>query len=134
MPFSVHFLASLLNDEPDLQLAVLFGSLTQGIARAESDIDLAVTTGHPMPPQRRQDLADRLAAFSGRAVDLIDLATQSGPLLGNILRHGTIVLQRDPSIMGRLYVRFLDWQEDLAPAVRDMLATRRKGMFAQLHG
>lgn len=128
-------LGRLLAREPDLQTAILFGSLAaKGAVNSESDLDLAVGTGVPMTAARRQQLADQVAGFAGRPVDLIDLAVQSGPLLGNILRHGIVVLERDPAILGRLYERFLDWQEDLAPAVRGMLAARRRTTLPLRHG
>lgn len=127
-------LRTVLASVPDLELALVFGSCARGQAGPESDLDLAIATATPLTAHRRQDLADRLAVLGGRPVDLVDLATAGGPLLASILRHGRVIAQPNPATLGRLYVRLLDWQADLRPAVDALLASRRRRLLSPRHG
>jgi predicted nucleotidyltransferase len=127
-------LQTALAAQKDVKLAIVFGSMATGRATRHSDLDLAIGTGSAIPSERRQELADILADLTGRPIDLIDLATVGGSLLGRILRTGTVILRSDPGMLGRLHERFLDWQADLAPAVGAMLESRRKRSFAISHG
>lgn len=117
-----------------MKLAILFGSLASGSGGPDSDLDLAVAMAGPMDASARQSLADLLADTLGRPVDLVDLSTADGTLLGQILRHGMVLHSASPGMLGRLHERFLDWQNDFAPALADLLATRRKKFLTPGHG
>jgi len=134
MPALFDQLGDLFATEADVRLAILFGSRAGGHAGAASDLDVAVLTDRPMDAPRRQQLSDRLALLAGTAVDLVDLSTVGGALLGRILRHGRVITRRDPGALGRLFERFLDWQADLAPAVTALLESRRQKFSAAPHG
>ncbi len=134
MPPLFDQLGDLFATETDVRLAILFGSQAKGSASAASDLDIAVLTDRPMDATRSQQLSDRLALLAGTAVDLVDLGTVGGALLGRILRHGRVISRRDPGALGRLHERFLDWQADLAPAVTALLESRRQKLAASSHG
>lgn len=38
-----------IDTQPGIRLAILFGSLAAGRERVDSDLDLAVDAGHPLP-------------------------------------------------------------------------------------
>jgi predicted nucleotidyltransferase len=68
---------------------VWFGSWPQGKALAHSDIDLAVSTGAPIPPERMallQEAVDEVATLY--QVDIIDLNSVGPALREEILKHG----------------------------------------------
>lgn len=65
--------------------ATLFGSLAREEARADSDIDVAVSFGQPMSSDLRMAMIGIVAAVSGRSVDLIDLETAAGLILARAL-------------------------------------------------
>ncbi|MCH7226439.1 nucleotidyltransferase domain-containing protein [Haloferula sp. A504] len=127
-------LQPILEGSPDIDLAILFGSFAEGRSGPSSDLDLAVSCGAAMTPERRQELSDRIAGKTGRSVDIIDLATTGGALLGRVLRHGQTLVDRRAGARGLLYERLLDWQEDLRPAVEDMMSQRRQRHFPLSHG
>lgn len=89
-------LVRVLRTQPNVRLAVLFGSLARGEGRAESDLDILV---HLRDDDYlvRADLIDRLAATSGRSVQLVSLdQTEEAPLLfADILRDGRVLVDRD---------------------------------------
>lgn len=77
-------LAGRLRDA-GVSYATVFGSLAEGAARADSDIDVAVSFGKPMSPDLRMAIIGIVAAVSGRSVDLIDLETAGGLILARAL-------------------------------------------------
>ncbi len=125
---------AFLADHPELELALVFGSLASGQARPDSDIDVAVYPKKPLAHHSLQALSDQIACATGRPVDLIDLSHADGALLRQILRSGKILFSKRPSIMGFLMERLLVWQEDLEPALTAMLSNRVKRFSSAAHG
>ena len=74
---------------PSLIALYRFGSQAKGLARAESDLDLAVLACDPIPAMRRFELAQELAIQLHRDVDLIDLRTASAVMRMQVLSTGT---------------------------------------------
>jgi predicted nucleotidyltransferase len=66
-------LLSALEAQPDLRLAVVFGSVARGQAGPDSDLDIAVLADGPLDGPRREALIRVLAQATGRPVDLVDL-------------------------------------------------------------
>ena len=81
-------IGEVLQQHPEVQLAILFGSLATGEQRWESDVDVAVDIGRALTAQEKMVLIGEIAAKTGRPVDLIDLSTVGEPLLGEIFKHG----------------------------------------------
>jgi len=73
---------------PDLIALYRFGSHVKGNTRQDSDIDLAVLTGDPIPALRRFELAQELAAHLHRDVDLVDLRTVSTVMRMQVISTG----------------------------------------------
>jgi len=105
-------------------LAILFGSVAQGEAGVESDLDLALLMGGEMSVETRMDLIEQVALLSGRPVDLIDLSTVGEPLLGQILQTGERLFGSDGEY-GSLLSRHLLDQADFMPYRERILAERR---------
>jgi uncharacterized protein len=124
-----------LAEDPELLLAIVFGSAAKGNARSDSDIDIAIYPRSPLNPKRRQNVADALAMTTGRAVDLIDLSTTAdGALVRQILSTGIVLFNKDPGLLGILSERMLDWQEDFEPQLNQLLQTRLNRFTSSLHG
>jgi predicted nucleotidyltransferase len=117
-------LRALLAGFPQVELAVLFGSLAQGHRRPESDVDIAVAADHVLTAAEKMALVEALAVRTGRPVDLVDLKIVAEPLLGQILRHGRRLLGSD-SAYGQLISRHLFDQADFMPYRARVLAERR---------
>jgi uncharacterized protein len=108
-----------------IKLALLFGSVAKGTARADSDLDIAVEGLEPLSAQQRIALIEQLASATGRPVDLIDLKTVTQPLLNQIMQTGVRVVGSSD--------RHADWatrnvfdQADFVPYQQRLLAERRK--------
>ena len=94
-------IVTLLERRSGVDALWLFGSRAQGRAREDSDLDLAALF-------RRQPSADELLAMkteaarlAGREVDLVDLDRASPILAMQVLRHGRLLVDRDPSRRAR---------------------------------
>jgi predicted nucleotidyltransferase len=123
-----------LAEDPDLLLAMVFGSTANGSQRPDSDIDVAVYARNPLDGRKRQQLADQIAVATGRTVDLIDLRNVEGALLRRILHSGRVIFSKVPSTLGSLSEQLLDWQENFEPQLNELLATRLRRFTSPLHG
>ena len=130
----LHENLTFLENDPNLDLSIIFGSVATGRARPHSDIDVAVYPSQPLDHFALQDLSDRIALATGRPVDLVDLSRSDGALLRQILRTGKVLFSTRPGILGILAERLLVWQEDFEPALKAMLAARLKRFTSPLHG
>jgi len=117
-------LRALLAGYPQLELALLFGSLAQDRHRTGSDIDIAVAAHRALTATEKIALVEALAERTGRPVDLVDLKVVAEPLLGQILRHGRRLLGSDRAY-GQLISRHLFDQADFMPYRARVLAERR---------
>jgi predicted nucleotidyltransferase len=114
----------LFAEKPRVRLAVVFGSAARGALKPESDIDVAVLHDSPLSSSEKRDLVEQLAVITGRAVDLIDLATVGQPLLGQIIKDATR-LKGSNSQFAQLMARNAFEQADFMPYVTRLLKTRR---------
>ncbi len=106
----------VLESEPDVACALLFGSSTQGTARAGSDADIAVELrpGAPRDVRTLGALTARLEAAISRPVDLVLLDEAPAPLAYRIFRDGDLIVDRDHQLMvarkARALLAYLDWK------------------------
>ena len=125
LPEFIDQLRAVLARHPQVNFAMLFGSLARGTPRPDSDLDLAVGADRPLHSDEIIALIGDLATASGRAVDLIDLADAGEPLLGQILGHGVRVLG-DSTRHGALLSRHLTDVADFVPLQQRILDARRR--------
>ncbi len=114
----------VLQSFPQLNLAILFGSIASGRQKPDSDLDIAVAADQPMNVQEKMAMISALAGCTGRPVDLVDLKVVAEPLLGQILRHGRRIMGTD-TLYGELISRHLFEQADFMPYRSRLLAERR---------
>lgn len=89
-------IVSILRTQPNVRLAVLYGSLARGDDRSSSDVDVVVRFAHPSPHARAL-IEDRLERALGLRVQLVELdAAERAPLLlADVLRDGRVLVDRD---------------------------------------
>lgn len=93
----LHALTRALRTEPNVRLAVLYGSVARGDERRDSDVDVLVEFGEELPGAAGA-LAMRLEHAVGRGVDVTRLrrARVSAPLLVlQVLDEGRVLVDRD---------------------------------------
>lgn len=96
----------------------LYGSMARGMARPESDVDVAVLYAQD-PPQTLEglgfELADSLEQLLARPVDLVILNRASVDFIHRVLRDGVLVYDGDPSARIRFEVHARNMYFDLLP-------------------
>jgi predicted nucleotidyltransferase len=108
-----------------LELAVVFGSLARGGARAESDLDIAVRFRRALSTEEKTTLIQALAATTGRPVDLIDLRV-AGPIVARqALTEGKRIFGTDEHWAAQVAQTLVDYA-DFAPLVDRVLRERRE--------
>jgi len=115
---------------PELNLAILYGSVAAGTARPDSDIDIAVAIDSrtPIPYETLLRISSEIGARTGREAQVRDLSQAQGVFLQQVLTKGIVVLQRDSTVRAHLIIRMLDFVEDMLPNVR-MIRTRNRERF-----
>jgi predicted nucleotidyltransferase len=108
---------------PDLELAILFGSVADGAATEASDLDLAVQFPQPLTSEQKRSIISDLALLTGRPIDLIDLKTVGEPLLGQIFKGRRIL--GSTTEYGKLLSRHLKDVADFLPLYEQALKIRR---------
>ncbi len=105
----------------DLAAAYLFGSLARGGFGPESDVDVAVLFRQD-PPQTLEglalDLEENLEQAVGRPVQLVVLNQAPIDLVRQVMLHGRLLLDWDPSVRIRFEVRARNEYFDLEPHLR----------------
>ena len=108
---SLHDLTSALAADPDVLLAVVFGSAAKGTLHRRSDLDIAVM-GVPSTT-RLAGPAVTLSRIAGREVDLVALETAPPLLRFEIARDGAVLVARDrhrwPDFQARAMVDWWEW-------------------------
>ena len=91
----LRLLRSALRTEPNVRLAVLFGSVATGRESENSDVDLLVVLRDP--GTRRSQRSQRLSDRAGRDVQLVRLpeAERSPILMADALAQGRVLIDRD---------------------------------------
>ena len=124
-------LKEVLANFPQIFLAVLFGSVALGRQKPDSDLDIAVAATQSLTAGEKIAIVGALAERTGRAIDLIDLTGLSGPLLGQVVRHGRKILGNDTHY-GALMNRYLLEQADFMPYRSRVLEERRRAWIGKL--
>ena len=109
-----------LRTEPNVRLAVLFGSFATGEASERSDVDLLVSLADP-GVRRIAELSARIERRLGRAIQLVRLldAERSPVLLATALEHGRVLVDRD-GLWQRLKRAEAHWCRRAAAAERPL--------------
>jgi predicted nucleotidyltransferase len=111
-----------LEADPLVLVAYLFGSYGRGTARADSDLDIAILYGEPLPkvlggPLDR--LRDAVELACRRPCDLIDARTAPVDLVHRVLRDGVLLIERDRSARIAFEVARRNEYFDLLPYLRE---------------
>ncbi len=123
--------AEFLDERFGLETLWLFGSEAQGRATPLSDVDVAVLlTKRPPAEEWLQTLGD-VDGLYGKHVDLVDLERASPILAMQVLRHGRLLEDKNPSRRIAFTCKTLSMYEDLKifrrPMEEALLARYRDG-------
>lgn len=86
---------------------ILFGSYGKGIARADSDIDLAYLGDKQLSDYENFMLAQEIAGLVGKDVDLLDLGRASTVIKAQIIAGGKVVYCGDEKRKADFFMKAL---------------------------
>ena len=121
----LHPVSQRLAEDEDILVAIAFGSVANGMATPESDLDVGVLCAGPLSADKRRALIHDLGQRLGRPVDLVDLRSAGVPVRRQALRHGVLLLCRDRRAYDGLVSRLLVDTEDFLPYRQRILKERR---------
>jgi hypothetical protein len=126
-------LKRVLEVDPRVAYALVFGSTARGSAGSGSDLDVALAFREGVRPSPIElgDLISRLEAATGRPVDLVLLGEAPPALAYRIFRDGRVLLDRDRSALvdrkARAILEYLDFQPIEELCSEGVLAAARRG-------
>jgi predicted nucleotidyltransferase len=126
-------LRSVLEADPRIAYALLFGSQGRGAARAGSDVDVAIglLPGARMSARDAGELVSRLEAATGARVDLVDLDEAGPGLAYRAFRDGRLLVARDAQALverrAQAILEYLDWKPVEDAFARGVLEAGRRG-------
>ena len=109
-------LREILERQPSVAYALLFGSSARGTAHSASDVDVALelTPGGSRDVQALGGLAARLESAAGRRVDLVLIDEVPPSLAYRIFRDGHILVDRNHAALAarkaRVLLDYLDFK------------------------
>jgi predicted nucleotidyltransferase len=125
-------IAAVLSTSPSIVAGWVFGSVARGVAREDSDLDVAVLLSPPAAAEDRRtlyDLAARLEQAAGRRVDLVILGDHDPIIAHRVLSEGRLVFCRDRErridFESRTHMRYIDWVPNYERAARRSLEVNR---------
>ncbi|MFW5497807.1 MAG: type VII toxin-antitoxin system MntA family adenylyltransferase antitoxin [Maridesulfovibrio sp.] len=124
-------LATLLEQQDDLEVGIVFGSTVTGDTRPDSDIDVAVLGPSPLSYKRIMELQALISIKMGREVDLIDLKKCHGLLLQQILTTGNLMFGLDSLLLAQTASRMLVEQADYEPLRNRLVLSNLKRGFSE---
>lgn len=131
-------LRELLEAEPDVDVAALFGSAAAGRLGPESDVDVYIrlAPGAHWSAEQREALTLKLERGLHRDVDLVveDRDETSTLLRLEVARHGQLVLERHPGAWTNVRATAMVDHADLEPLMARCGAGVRRRLRARAHG
>lgn len=111
---------------PNVQLLYVFGSHARGMARAESDLDLAIWVGPRIDPVQLYRAKQTLEVALDVDIDLIDLAAANTVLRLEVVRDGKLLHQHGNEQALAFEARVLGDYAELMDATREIRESIRK--------
>jgi len=112
---------------PSLLAIYVFGSTASGLARADSDLDLAILADGDLEPARLWEIGQTLD--SGRDIDLVDLGKASTVMRMQVIGNGRRVfcadLPRCEGFEDLVYSDYARLNEERAGILEDVARRRR---------
>lgn len=123
----------VLEADPSVAYALLFGSKARGTAHGSSDTDVAIglARGARPSPSELGGLVSRLETAAGGRVDLV-LLDEAGPSLAyRAFRDGRVIFERDHRSLverkARAILEYLDFRPVEEAFTRRVLEAARRG-------
>lgn len=100
----------------EVELCILFGSRATGMARADSDVDIALQFARGQQPSKLHLLHELEMLWMPKTVDLVVLNSETDPLLlHEIFSHGRVIFEKSEGLFEKARLRAWHLYVDTAP-------------------
>ncbi len=106
-------LEEFLSECSDVILAFLFGSFAGGNVTTFSDLDIAIFFSNTTDFYRINDLREKLSEMFNLAVDIVNLNKASPVIKMQVLKKGTLLVNKDPRTYNEFFVNTVKEYDDL---------------------
>jgi predicted nucleotidyltransferase len=127
---NIEVLQMALLNEKKVKLACIFGSYGTSKQKESSDVDLAISIGHPMAIDQKLYFSNLIQKLTGKEVDLIDLTVATGTVFKEALTTGRIIVNKDPNHLGQILIRMLSEENDYQLQKRKLANQARERIFS----
>lgn len=114
----------LIESIPSITAVYRFGSMVEGNADHNSDLDVAFLADNPVLPVQRFELEQALACAIHRSVDLVDLRQASTVMRMQIVGKGECLYSRDDAVRHAfemyVYSSYVRLNEERREILRDI--------------
>jgi uncharacterized protein len=93
---SLQSLRKVIDAEPKIRVAYLFGSCARGDSGPTSDVDVALLAGQPIDLMDLAAIGARIRTVVDRPVDVVDLRSAPPLLCRQVVAEGELLLVKDP--------------------------------------
>jgi len=120
-----------LEQNNEIEIAILFGSYAKGSQTQKSDLDLTIQLASGSTISAKQKLAfiEQLAKLVLVTIDLVDLQRTGQPLLSQIMKYGK-QLKGGQTQYAELAIKNINTTEDFLPYIKRMMRERRMRCLA----
>ena len=116
-------LVTLLKDmRPSLRLAMMFGSMAEGHARFDSDIDLGLLDTEPLDSEMLDEIGQNIVVKLGWPADIVDLHSVPQPITRSALKGKRLFGSNE--CFASLYTRHLIEKEGFGRLRERVMAER----------
>ncbi|MCD6343505.1 MAG: nucleotidyltransferase domain-containing protein [Spirochaetaceae bacterium] len=113
-----------LENEPLIELALVYGSTARGDYRPDSDADIAVAGKKKFSISTLADIAVRIEKQTGITIDIIDLYSSEGLILYESICG--IPLVDNPPLRTEFTIKALGFKEDFLPQLNALKLERAR--------
>jgi len=106
-------LKETLTKHSDIVLVFLFGSFVRGDITSFSDLDIAIYFTGPVDFYRINDLREDISEMLGIEVDIVVLNTASPVIRMQVLKKGTLLINKDQRAYNENFVTTVKEYDDL---------------------
>jgi predicted nucleotidyltransferase len=116
-----------LDNNNEIDIAILFGSYAKGTQSPQSDLDLAIqlVSGLNIIASKKLDYIEQIGSILLINIDLIDIPTVGQPLLSQIMKYGKL-LKGNQLQYAELAIKNVNTGQDFLPYIKRMMAERRQ--------
>ena len=106
-------LKETLTMHSDIVLVFLFGSFVRGDINSFSDLDIAIYFTGTVDFYRINDLREDISEMLGIEVDIVVLNTASPVIKMQVLKKGTLLINKDQRAYNEIFVNTVNEYDDL---------------------